>query len=810
MGEVYLAQDERLGRKVALKLLYGEIIEGEDWVRRFEQEARAASALNHPNIITIYEVGQAGASRFISAEYIEGQTLRQHLKRGVMPINEVLDVAIQTATALATAHKAGIIHRDIKPENIMLRPDGYVKVLDFGLAKFTEQSLRSLNASDPEAETQSVINTNPGAVMGTVNYMSPEQAHGTGVDERTDIFSLGIVIYEMLTGHRPFEGKTASDVIISIVTKKPVSMARYAPDVPIELERIVSKALTKNRDERYQTIKDLLIDLKRLKQRLEIQEELDDDELELYSDRGLPSGRSGSGGSGGVKGVATEGQKASTNEIAVVRNTSSAEYIVKGLKQYKRAALITLAALVLILAAYLYYSYTRPVGSIAVLPFSNVNPDPNTERLGDEITESIINNLSQLPGLRVVSFNSVLQYKGQQVDPQAVGRELNVEVVMIGRVTRRTDSILISAELVNTRDKSHLWGIQRPTKFSDLMLVPEEIAASVSTKIGLKLNDEEKKKRDAEALYVKGRNAWNKRTADGIKEAIGYFNQAIGINPNYAVAYAGLADCYNMLVIYGASSPADAFPKAREAATKSLAIDDNLAEGHAAMALIKYRGDWDAAEAEKEFKKAIQLNPNYAPARQWYSTFLAAAGRFDEAIEETKRTEEIDSTSLIIKSHLAYVYYFAHRFDDAIAQCRKLIDLDPDFFVARRYLGLAYEQKGMYKDAVEEFKKAIDASKGSILMRVEYAHALALSGNTSKAQAELDNLKELSKQSYISPYHLAVIYVALKDEDRAFDLLEKAYRERADWMVFLNVDPRFDSLHSDPRFANLRRRVNFK
>ena len=264
-----------------------------------------------------------------------------------------------------------------------------------------------------------------------------------------------------------------------------------------------------------------------------------------------------------------------------------------------------------------------------------------------------------------------------------------------------------------------------------------------------------------------------------------------------------------MLVIYGASSPSEAFPKAREAATKSLEIDDTLAEGHAAMALIKYRGDWDAAEAEREFKKAIQLKPNYAPAHQWYSTFLAAAGRFDEALEESRRTEEIDNT-LIIKAHFAYVSYFAHRFDDAIAQCRKLIELDPDFFVARRYLGLSLEQKGMYKEAVEEFRKAIETSKGSPLMRVEYAHALALAGNTSKAQAELDDLKELSKQRYISPYHLAVIYVSLKDQDRAFELLEKAYKERADWMVFLNVDPRFDSLHSDPRFANLRRRINFK
>ncbi|HEX8652576.1 MAG TPA: protein kinase [Pyrinomonadaceae bacterium] len=812
MGEVYLAQDERLGRKVALKLLYGDIVEDNDWVRRFEQEARAASALNHPNIITIYEVGHSGSSHFISTEYIEGETLRQRLKRGVMTTGEVLDISIQTATALATAHKAGIIHRDIKPENIMLRPDGYVKVLDFGLAKFTEQSFSGPNASDPEAKTHSVIHTNPGAVMGTVNYMSPEQAHGSSIDERTDIFSLGIVMYEMLTGHMPFEGKTASDVIISIVTKKPVTIARYAPDTPVELERIVSKSLAKERDERYQTIKDLLIDLKRLKQRLEIQEELSD-EQEQYSDRGLVSGGSGGGSSrssSGAKAAATVEQRGSTNEVAIVRNTSSAEYIVNGIKQYKKAALVALATLVLALGAFLFYSYSRPVESIAVLPFSNINPDSNTEHLGDEITESIINNLSQLPGLRVVSFNSVLQYKGRQVDPQTVGRELNVEVVMIGRVTKRADSILISAELISAQDKSHIWGVQRPTRFSDLLLVPEEITAAVSTKIGIKLNETEKKKREAESLYVKGRNAWNKRTADGIREAIRFFEQAIQSDPNYAEAYAGMADCYNMLVIYGASAPSEAFPKARSAAEKALELDDKLAEGHTALAFIKFRGDWDADGAEREFKKAIKLNPNYAQAHQWYSIYLAAAGRFDEALEESRRTEEIDNTSLIIKAHYAYVSYFAHRFDDAIAQCRKLIELDPDFFVARRYLGLAYEQKGMHKEAVEEFRKAIEGSSGSALMKAEYAHALALSGQTSKAQAELDGLKEIAKQRYFSAYHIAAIYAALDDKDRAFEWLEKAYRDHADWMVFLNVDPRFDSLHSDPRFANLRRRINFK
>jgi serine/threonine protein kinase/Tfp pilus assembly protein PilF len=805
MGEVYLAQDTKLGRQVALKLLYDNAVQSEDWARRFEQEARAASALNHPNIITIYEVGQIGPSHFISAEYIEGQTLRQHLRLNVMTTGEVLDIAIQTAAALVTAHKAGIIHRDIKPENIMLRPDGYVKVLDFGLAKFTERPAQKPNPSDPDADTQALINTDPGTVMGTVSYMSPEQARGTGVDERTDIFSLGVMLYEMLTGRLPFEGKTPSDVIVSIIGKRPVSLARYSPQTPLELERIVSKSLTKNRDERYQTIKDLLIDLKRLKQRLDVQAELGE-EPEQDSERELVQVNSG----GSLNDVTTESRKASTRELATGRHTSSAEYIVSGIKRYKKAVLFAVAIIVLASSAFVYRAYTRPIDSIAVLPFKNINPDSSTEHLGDDITENIINSLSQLPNLRVVSHNSVMPYKGQQVDPQAIGHDLNVDAILVGQVSRRGDGVLISAELINVRDKSHMWGTQRPTKFADLLLVPEEITTLVSNTIGLKLSGDEKKKRDAETLYAKGRNAQTRRTADDLKEAIGYFEQATRTDANYALAYAGLADCYNLLATYGALAPTEAFPKAQDAAEKALELNNGLAEAHAALAYTRFRNNWDWSGAEREFKRAISLKDDYAPAHQWYASYLAAMGHFDEAIQETRRTQEIDNTSLIINSHFGLIDYFAHNFDGAIEQCRKTIELDPTFFVARRYLGLSYAQQGKYKEALDEFQKAVAASNSSPLMRAEYAQTLALSGDTKGAQSELDKLKELAKQRYISAYHIAAIYVALKDKDHAFEWLENGFQQRADWMVFLKVDPRFDSLHSEPRFIDLQRRLNLQ
>ena len=819
MGEVYLAQDVRLGRKVALKMLYQDVTRGDDWVRRFEQEARATSSLNHPNIITIYEVGQVDGSHFISAEFIDGQTLRQKLQYNI-PLREVLEIAIQVAAALATAHDAGIVHRDIKPENVMLRADGYVKVVDFGLAKFIEKQMLGLFASDPDAETQpenqptapSFIKTNPGAVMGTVSYMSPEQARGLHVDERSDIFSLGILLYEMVTGRRPFEGSTASDVIIAIIQKSPPSMARFAPDVPVEMERIVGKALSKNREERYQTIKDMLIDLKRLKRGLDIDaDENDETEQELSRQLRSSSSSSGSVRSGGVRVSSAQQQKTQTAEVTISTTTSSAEYIVRGIKQHKKIALIVVGAIIIALAAFYYYKATRPIDSIAVLPFTAANSEPGAENLGDDITEQLIYSLSKLsPGLRVVPFNDVVRFKGQSA--QEAGLQLSVRAVLSGRVAKNGEQVTISTELVDVRDNKLLWGDRSSTKFSDLTLGLQNIVASVSSSIGLKLSAEDEKKRKAESLYMKGRNAWNKRTADAIKEASGYFSEALKVDPNYAPARAGLADSHNMLATYGASAPTQAFPKAINEAETALRLDNNLAEAHAALAYAKFRGEWNWRQAEAEFKEAIRLNPNYASAHQWYASYLAAMGRFDEAEAETRRTQELDKTSLIINSHFGLIYFFAGRFDDAITACRKTVELDPKFFVARRYLGLAYAQKGLYKEAVDEYEKAMEASKGSPLMRAEYGSVLALNGERGKAQAELDKLKAMieKKEGYISAYHIATIYVALEEPNNAFEWLEKALQERADWMVFLNVDPRFKRLRSDPRFTDLLARMGLR
>ena len=807
MGEVYLAEDMRLRRRVALKLLSHDITKNEDWVLRFEQEARAASSLNHPNIITIYEVGQTEQSHFISTEFIEGVTLRQYLKQNSVATTEVLDIVLQISGALVAAHGAGIIHRDIKPENVMLRPDGYIKVVDFGLAKFTEKPRSpGPSRSDPNAITEANanevpvnegVNTSPGVVMGTISYMSPEQATGNDVDSRTDVFSLGVVLYEMLAGRLPFEGKNPNEIIGSIIHKKPRPLARFDPDIPPELERIVEKSLSKKPDDRYQSIKDMQIDLRRLKRHLDLKEAQVDEPEPVSPDPRVSSQ------------ITTPGAERISTQISVARHQSSAEYIVTGIRQHKRILLIAVAVIFLGVVGATYYMRTRPIDYVAVLPFTSTHDD-GIEQFSDDVTQQTINLFSEMPGLRVVPFASVQQYKGKVIDPQSVGRELGVGAVLSGQIVKRDNSIIVNAWLINIQDRSQIWGMQRPVKVSEFTLVPKEIVNSVSQRIGIKLSAEEQKKKDAETFYVKGRTAWNKRTAADFNEAINNFNEALKLDPRYAPAHAGLADCYNMLGTYGAKSPNEAFPLARDAANKALALDNNLADGHAALAYAAFRGNWNWTEAEREFKQAISLNDNYASAHQWYANLLAAQGRFDEAIAETRRTQELDKTSLIINSHLGLVYYFAHRYDDAISECKKTVALDPTFFVAHRYLGLLYAQKEMYKEALAEFELAVNASNRSPLIRAEYTYALALSGDTTRARAELADLLEIAKQKYLSAYHLAAIYVALKDTDGAFHWLNEAMRNHADWLVFLQVDPRFDSLHSDPRFIEILRQINLK
>ena len=555
MGEVYLAEDKHLLRKVALKMLPAYLTRDDELVRRFQREARSISALNHPNILTIHEIGQVDSYHFMVTELIEGETLRQRLARGPLKIEQALDIGSQVASALCAAHDAGLTHRDIKPENIMMRKDGIVKVLDFGLAKLIERK-----ADDSEATT--LFHTKQGTVLGTAHYMSPEQARGLPLDARTDIFSFGVVLYEMVAGKTPFAGETTTDVLASILTVEPPPLSSSRPQVPRELNQITKKALGKAREKRYQTTRELLSDLQKLKQRFEFE---------------------------------------ATNPITPGRIISGAEYVVAVIGRHRSrvAAVSTILLLLTIFAiAYSYFNAkARSIDSLAVLPFVNSSADPNSEYLSDGLTESIIYSASKLPALKVIPSSSVFRFKGKGIDPQTAGHELGVTAVMTGRVNHHGDDLLISAELIDVRDNSLLWGQQYTRKLADLLTVQEEIAREISERLRTRLTIEEQKqfsKRytgDAEAyqLYLKGRYYWNKRTRDGYKKATGQFEQAIEKDPSYALAYAGIADCYNVLSSYGIASPRESIPKGEAAARRALEIDGDLAEAHTSLAYVKYQ-----------------------------------------------------------------------------------------------------------------------------------------------------------------------------------------------------------------------------
>ncbi len=802
MGEVYLARDTQLDRKVALKLLPERFTQDPDRLRRFIQEAKAVSALNHPNIVTIHEIGSVDGAHFMATEFVEGQTLRQQIAHARLETSTALEIAVQVTSALMAAHEAGIIHRDIKPDNIMLRRDGYVKVLDFGLAKLTEPLASSVGN---EAPTLFLGDTNPGTVLGTVTYMSPEQARGLKVDARTDIFSLGVVLYEMITGRVPFTGATMSDVLVSILERDPLPLSNSVSAVPPELERIVAKALVKDREARYQTARDLFLDLKRLKQQLDAEAEV---------------GRSGKAGwryeESGRQERRWQGNETVadtvllTGAIAPARPTLRASHLVSGLKRHKSGVLLVMLGLIVSVAAWVYFLYStrpQPINAVAVLPFVNVTGDPNTEHISDSVTQSIIKSLSRLPGLSVKSFSSVLRFKGQTTDPQRVGRELEVPAVLTGRITQHDDELVVSIELVNARDNSFIWGEQYRRKFADVLLLQEELTRDISEKLRLKLSSEGRKQLEAYQLYLKGRHFWNKRTLEGLKQGVEYFQQVIDRDPNYAPAYAGLADCYNMLVLYGALSPKEGFPKAKAAAIRALEIDDTLAEAHTSLAYALFRWDWDWQAAEREFKRAIELSPNYAVAHQWYSNLLLTLGRADEAIAAAKRAQELDPLSLITSSQLAWILYHARQYDRAIEQAQKTIELAPNFFAARRYLGLAYEQQGRYEEAIAQFQRGVEISNGALLMKAHLGHAYAVAGKKEMARQVLGELLEQAKRSYVSPYLIAVIYAGLGEQDLAFEWLERAYEERAEFIVYLRADPRLDPLRSEVRFSTLAQRM---
>jgi eukaryotic-like serine/threonine-protein kinase len=797
MGEVYLAQDTTLDRRVALKILSEDLALDTERMRRFVQEAKSASALNHPNIITIYEIRNTDNRHFIASEFIDGETLHTRLNRGPMSLNAVLDAAIQIASALQAAHEANIIHRDIKPENVMIRPDGLIKLLDFGIAKVTEP----ITSWSHEAEIATTLRggTSPGMIIGTAAYMSPEQARGKAIDTRTDIFSFGVLLYEMLTGKKPFEGETPMDVIGAILGSEPEPIGDLLEDVSPDIERIINKLLRKDRDERYQTVKDVLIDLRDVRKEMEFQHK-----LKLTPQR-----------------KKTTRKVASTTVQAKAQTTSSAESIVGEIKKRKVAVAIALAVLLISAAGLFYWTSARwnltqaeheAIDSIAILPFQNKNEDAETEYLSESLAESLIFGLSQLPNLKVSPSSAVFRYKGKEIDPIKIGSELGVNAVMTGRIDQRGDNLTLSVELVDVRNNKLLWGKHYDHKLTDLMSTQREITTEITQNLRLKLSADERtpkyytKNPEAYQLYLKGHYYASRYTKEGFSKGIDYFEQAIANDPNFAKAYSGLAFCYLNQTDW-VFAPKDSVPKVRQAVERALAIDETLAEAHTMQAMVLLQYDWDWTAAEREFRRAIQIDPNYALGRSFLAWYLAAMGRFDESIAEDKRALELDPLSPAVNADLGWDLYMARRYDEAIDQLRKAIDLEPNYWVSRVLLGRCYEQKGKQKEAVEEFEKARHIENSIPEVLAALGHGYAMSGRKAEAMQIIRDLQERSKKEFVPSFSIATIYLGLGMKEEAIEHIVKAYQEGSYYMIYLKVDPLLDSVRSDPRFVDVMRGV---
>lgn len=805
MGEVYLAQDtSELGRTVALKILPAEVGQDRDRLQRFTQEARTVSNLNHPNILTVYEFAQTDAASFIATEYIDGVTLRQHLSSRRLKLVDVLEVTIQIVAALNAAHEAGITHRDLKPENIMVRKDHIVKVLDFGLAKLSEPAFASPATSGSEDATRMQVNTSPGIVMGTVSYMSPEQSVATGIDHRTDIWSLGVLLYEMLAGVVPFTAKDIHRQIIAIQEAEPAAISLHVQGVPERLEEIVAKCLAKDKNERYQTAKDLLIDLRNLRRKLDV-----DAEIERTV---APALWSATGG------AAVDAQNAKMNvadtNTAQIRNTSSAEYVVSGIKQHKIAAVVV-AGVILLSAigvwAYLHSQRTDgAIQSIAVMPFVNESGNSDVEYLSDGMTETLISSLSQLPNLNVKARSLVFRYKGKDTNPQVVGRDLDVQAVLNGRVVQRGSDLILYLELVDARSGNLIWGDQYNRKQDDLVSLQSDIARDVSSQLKMKLSGAEQQQitrtytgnAEAYRLYLRGRFYANKRTATDAQTAIDSFNQAIALDPNYALAYAGLGLSYSYLAIYGHTPSREVFPKALESAKKAMALDSTLAEPHLTIGLLTFLQNHDISAFERGTKRALELNPNSTDANRLNGLRLLFLGRFDESLASLRRALEIEPLSLPGNLNYAYCLFYAGRIDDGEAHVKKTIELSPDFWLSHYYLSSVYRFKKNFAGAAEELAIATD-----LRGETESARLIRESFKKGGWPETLRAITTADARLGFYPYDLATFYAELGDKDHAFAQLDRAIAENDQYIGFVKVDPFMKTLQDDPRYREILKKV---
>jgi serine/threonine protein kinase/Flp pilus assembly protein TadD len=793
MGEVYLAHDTLLDRSIALKVLPAELASEPQRLHRFLQEARAASQLKGGNVAHIYDIGGEGGLRFIAMEYVEGTQLNDKINGQPLPIAEIIRIGIFIASALEEAHSKGITHRDIKPQNIIVTPEGEVKVLDFGLAK-VDPLLSGTTAKTPESEIATRVMTDPGVVMGTVLYMSPEQAMGREVDHRSDIFSLGVVLYEMAAGRVPFSGASITETIDKIAHWQPDAISRFNYGVPPELEMIIKKALRKDRNERYQLVRGLVVDLKALQSELEIAVHLN------YSAPADPRSTAVHASSAERPTVIDIGQQqapSSPEAFATRTVVSSAESISSG----------AVAA------------GTTP--SIAVLPLLNMSADPENEYFCDGLAEELLNALAKIEGLKVAARTSAFFFKGKEVDVRDIGQKLGVGTVLEGSVRKAGNRLRITAQLINVADGYHLWSERYDRQMEDIFDIQDEITLAVVDALKVALLGEDKEaalkhytdNTEAYELYLKGRHFYNKYTGEGWAKAIEYFEKAIDKEPEYAPAYAGISHSLGISWYYGILSAHEALPRANAACSRALEIDPDLDVAHLSLGNARFYYEWNWTEAEREYTTAIELNPNSADAHHWYGMFLASRERFEQAVAEGRRARELDPLSLVVNLHVGRIYLLAGRWDSALRQAQRLTEIEPNFAGAYLHIGAVHLARGMYEEALEVLQKS-QAAGGNQIALANLGATYGLLGKRDEALDVLNQLLGMRERQYVTALNIARVYGGLGDKDKAFEWLERAFEERDGALVALNAEAKagtggvwVESIRTDPRFQALVRRI---